>query len=321
MKVLRAAGIAAALALGAPAMAHAGAPAPIDPQNWTFQDNATWNDYKPLPGPDYSDASIQPSVKKWKVALVVTDFPDKTFYVSQPVGSTIYGTPTTEAHDIPRADVPAFYRDFLNKPQALNHFQTMNRYWMEDSYGKYGVSARRLRPLPAAGQLVPVLPDRPVGRRRTARRTARSSPRPSRATLDFRTDARAAWLADVGADRRLELRQHLLRLRRRGRVLHLAGVRDDEVQDPGRRHRPVRPEGLRRPDADQLGRLAATCRGRAGSPWPTSGPTPAATRRSRARARAWAPTPTSSRTTSTSPTTTTTRSPSPTSGPARACGT
>ena len=65
--------------------------------------------------------------------------PDKPFYISQPAGSTIFGTPTAEANDIPRADVPAFYRDFLNKPQALNHFQTMNRYWMEDSYGKYGV--------------------------------------------------------------------------------------------------------------------------------------------------------------------------------------
>ena len=55
-------------------------PAPIDPQNWSWQDKLTWNDYKPLPGPDYSDPSIQPTVKKWKVALVVTDFPDKTVH-------------------------------------------------------------------------------------------------------------------------------------------------------------------------------------------------------------------------------------------------
>ena len=181
MRVPFVAGMAAALALVTPAVAHAGAPAPLDPQNWTFQDNATWSDYKPLPGPDYSDPSIQPSVKKWKVALVVTDFPDKTFYVSQPVGSTIYGTPTTEAHDIPRADVPAFYRDFLNKPQALNHFQTMNRYWMEDSYGKYGVQLDSFGPYRLPGNKLPVLPDRPVRPRPTARRTARSSRRPSRA--------------------------------------------------------------------------------------------------------------------------------------------
>ena len=93
-----AAGVAAVLALTAPAAATAGPPAPADPQNWTFQDNLTWNDYKPLPGPDYSDPSLQPSVKKWKVALVLTDFPDKGFFISQPAGSTIYGTPTLDAN-------------------------------------------------------------------------------------------------------------------------------------------------------------------------------------------------------------------------------
>ena len=139
MKLLHAAGVAALLALGTPAVASAGAPAPIDPQAWSFQDNLTWSDYHALPGTDYSDPAIAPTVKKWKVALVVTDFPDKPFYLSQPAGSTIFGTPTAQANNIPRADVPNFLRDFLNKPSALNHNQTMNRYWMEDSFGKYGV--------------------------------------------------------------------------------------------------------------------------------------------------------------------------------------
>jgi hypothetical protein len=116
-------------ALLAPATALADTPAltPLDAQNPSWPDDLTWNDYKPLPGRDYSDPTIQPSVKKWRVALVMTDFPDREYSVTQPVGSTIYGNPTAEAHDIPRADVPAFYRDFLNKPQPLNHFQTMNR--------------------------------------------------------------------------------------------------------------------------------------------------------------------------------------------------
>ena len=56
MKLKHVATMAAALALGAPAYASAaGPPAPVDPQNWTFQDNFTWTDYKPLPGTDYSD--------------------------------------------------------------------------------------------------------------------------------------------------------------------------------------------------------------------------------------------------------------------------
>jgi len=63
MRFKHAAGLAAMLALGAPALATAaGPPAPVDPQNWTFQDNFTWNDYHPIPGKDYSDPSIVPSV-------------------------------------------------------------------------------------------------------------------------------------------------------------------------------------------------------------------------------------------------------------------
>ena len=49
MRGVYVAGMAAVLALTAPAVASAGPTAPVDPQNWTFQDNLTWNDYKPLP--------------------------------------------------------------------------------------------------------------------------------------------------------------------------------------------------------------------------------------------------------------------------------
>src|SRR3954465_7326791 len=198
MKVLHAAGLAAVLALATPmAASAAGPPRPIDPQNWSFQDNLTWNDYHALPGTDYSNPDIQPSVKNWKVALVVTDFPDKPFYLSQPAGSTVFGTPTAEANNIPRADVPAFYRDFLNKPQALNHFQTMNRYWMEDSYGKYGVQLDAFGPYKLAGNSSQYfLPDQSGAQNNPAHCPQLTPAKPC--NLNFRTDARAAWLADVG---------------------------------------------------------------------------------------------------------------------------
>ena len=69
----------------------------------------------------------------------MVDYPDRPFTVSQPAGSSVFGTPSVGASDIPRAQVPQFYADFLNKPTALNNGQTLNRYWMEDSFGKYGV--------------------------------------------------------------------------------------------------------------------------------------------------------------------------------------
>ncbi|MBE2317594.1 immune inhibitor A [Solirubrobacter sp. CPCC 204708] len=137
-KAMLAAAVAAATVVAA-SPATAAPPAPLDPQKWSFQDNLTWADYKPLPGPNYADPSIQPTVKKWRVALLMFDYPDKSFTISEPAGSTIYGTPSALAHSIPRAEVPKFYGDFFNTPSALNNFQTINRYWMENSYGKYGV--------------------------------------------------------------------------------------------------------------------------------------------------------------------------------------
>src|SRR3954468_12425603 len=195
MKLRYAAGIAAALALGAPAVASAGAPAPVDPQNWTFQDNLTWNDYHAIPGQDYSDPNIQPTVKKWKVALVVTDFSDKPFTLTQPAGSTVFGTPTAEANNIPRDQVPAFLRDFLNKPQALNHFQTMNRYWMEDSFGKYGVQLDAFGPyrMPSRAYQCFMTEFSFGGQGNSPAHCPNVATNPC--NKNFRTDARAAWVA------------------------------------------------------------------------------------------------------------------------------
>jgi M6 family metalloprotease-like protein len=134
-----AAACAVTAALGEATSAAAAPPQPLDPQNWSWQDNLTWSDYKKLPGPDYADPAIQPTVKKWKVALILVDYPDRPFTISQPAGSSVFGTPSVTAHSVPRDQVPQFYAGFLNKPQALNNFQTLNRYWMEDSFGKYGV--------------------------------------------------------------------------------------------------------------------------------------------------------------------------------------
>ncbi|MDA0182319.1 hypothetical protein OJ997_18575 [Solirubrobacter phytolaccae] len=203
MKVLHAAGIAALLALSAPAVATAadGAPAPIDPQNWSWQDNLGWNDYKPVPGPDYSDPSIQPTVKKWKVALVALDFPDKTFTITKPEGGTVFGTPTSAANNIPRAQVATFYRDWLNTPSAENHFQTMNRYWMEDSFGRYGVQLDAFGPYQLPGRSYQYFMTEFGGTVNGQPANYQHCPDLANFTCNknFRTDARAAWQADVGA--------------------------------------------------------------------------------------------------------------------------
>ena len=92
MKGKHVAWVAALIALAVPGVARAATPPlePLDAQNWTFQDNLTWNDYKAIPGQDYSDPAIKPTVKKWKVALVLTDFPDKPYSSTLSPNSTVY---------------------------------------------------------------------------------------------------------------------------------------------------------------------------------------------------------------------------------------
>src|SRR5262249_38359920 len=112
---------------------------PLDKQLVQNQYDMSWGDYKPIPNTNYQDPAVQPKVKRWKVALVLGDFQNRDFYATMAPGATLFGNPTALASGIPRAGVGRFWADFLNKPQALNNFQSMNRYWMETSFGNYGV--------------------------------------------------------------------------------------------------------------------------------------------------------------------------------------
>ena len=111
----------------------------IDPQNWVNPDNMTWADYKAPPGTNWSDPSRKGSIRNFNIALVVVDYPDMPFVITQPAGSTVFANPQEIVSGLDRSEVPAFYRDLLNKPTELNQGHTLHEYWMEDSAGRYGV--------------------------------------------------------------------------------------------------------------------------------------------------------------------------------------
>ena len=136
--LLRRALVAAALAVvAAPGVAGA-APPPLDPQHVQDQQDMTFGDYKPIPGVDWATNGAVPTDRKVTVALVAFDFPDQPFVITQPKGSDPFKNPQVDS--IPRADVPRFYADFYNTPNALNHGHTINGYWMEQSGGKIGIT-------------------------------------------------------------------------------------------------------------------------------------------------------------------------------------
>lgn len=112
-------------------------PQPIDPQQVQDQDDMTWDDYRPIPGKNWADPSLVPE-RKFRMALVAVDFPDQPFVITLPKNSDPFGNP--QINPIKREDVPRFYSDFWMKPSAVNHGQTINGYWMEQSRGKFGIT-------------------------------------------------------------------------------------------------------------------------------------------------------------------------------------
>jgi M6 family metalloprotease-like protein len=112
-------------------------PAPIDPQKVQDQQDMTWAAYHPIPGVNWADPSLKPSKKSFKVALIAVDFPDQPFVITLPKHSDLFGNPQIDP--VARERVAQFYADFYNTPSALNHRQTINGYWMEQSRGQIGI--------------------------------------------------------------------------------------------------------------------------------------------------------------------------------------
>jgi M6 family metalloprotease-like protein len=110
---------------------------PIDTQIVQDQDDMTWSDYHPIPGRSWADPSLKAG-RQIRIALIAIDFPDQPFVITLPQQSDPFGNPRIDP--IPREQVARFYADFYNTPGEVNHGQTINGYWMEQSRGKVGVS-------------------------------------------------------------------------------------------------------------------------------------------------------------------------------------
>jgi len=172
-------------------LAAAGFPAPIDPQNWQNPDQMTWADYRKPPNTNWADPSADGSVRTFRGALVLLDYPNQPFVVTQPQNSTVFRNPSAEAHDVPREEVAEFYHDFLNTPNALNRGHTIHEYWMEDSGGRYGVDLAAFGPYTMPGKDHEYAMEFQSGT---------GCPAGDNCNRNIRTDGRAAWVADVGQE-------------------------------------------------------------------------------------------------------------------------
>jgi M6 family metalloprotease-like protein len=185
-------GSAAVAVTPAEAASYAGAFKPVDPQEWQNPDDMTWDDYTAVPGRSWNDPAVSGSVRNFKIALVLVDYPDQPFVVTQPAGSTIFGNPQPSAANIPNDQVAKHYTDLLNTPNALNHGRTLHDYWMEDSGGRYGVELTGFGPY--------TLPNKSYHYGITNDMNPGMCPTGETCNRNIRTDALAAWRAAVGQD-------------------------------------------------------------------------------------------------------------------------
>jgi M6 family metalloprotease-like protein len=122
---------------GNPGQSRSASLLPLDPQKVQDQDLMTWDDYRPIPGRNWADPSLKPE-RGFRLAVVAIDFPDQPFVISLPKGSDPFGNPQIDP--VAREKVSQFYADFFMKPSQVNHGQTINGYWMEQSRGKFGIT-------------------------------------------------------------------------------------------------------------------------------------------------------------------------------------
>jgi M6 family metalloprotease-like protein len=188
-----------AVALAAPAVASAqDYPGPIDKQVVQDQDDMTWSDYRPVPNTNWVDATKPGTVRNLKIAVVAVDFADQPFVITQPKHSDPFGNPQVDP--IPREDVPEFYADFNEFPNAYNNGHTVREYWMEQTKGRIGMTFepygpyRMPRPLYEYG----LNEFNQNGATSAERPTGGGCPTGSRCDGNMDRDVDALWRADAG---------------------------------------------------------------------------------------------------------------------------
>ncbi len=155
----------------------------------------TWGDFKKPPTTNWADPSRKGRDRNFNIAMVTVDYEDSPFVITLPANSDLFSNPQPLAAGLKREDVPKFYHDLLNVPSDLNNQHTLHEYWMGDSFGKYGVDLTVFGPYRMPGKAYQYgIDDEEDGFNEGA------CPQGPPCSLNLRTDAFAAWRADVGND-------------------------------------------------------------------------------------------------------------------------
>jgi M6 family metalloprotease-like protein len=171
---------------------------PIDAQNWLDMEDLTWDDYIPVPDehPEFYDGSATGSQNQYQTAIILVEFPDEPFLISQPPESHPFGNPQPGWQPVAHDQVNQWMHDYYAVPNEYNGFRTLSGYWMEDSHGRIGIDVTVFGPYMMPGKLH----EYGLGQFNGAVGNQANSVCPAGDTCNrnIRTDGGNAWRAAIG---------------------------------------------------------------------------------------------------------------------------
>ena len=168
---------------------------PIDAQNWVDQADLTWADYTPVrPESWNSAATSQGSQNQYRTAIILLEFTDQPFLITQAAETHPFGNPQSGWTPVAQEDVADWMYDYYAVPNEFNGGQTLHSYWMEDSHGRIGVDVEVFGPYTLPGKLHEYgMPDgsfnAPI---------SQFCPQGDSCGKNIRNDGGALWRADIG---------------------------------------------------------------------------------------------------------------------------
>lgn len=170
---------------------------PVDEQVWEEQAEMTWDDYKQIrPDAWNQDTTSQGSESQYRTAIVLLDYVDQPFLITQTAQSHAFGNPLPGWEPVMLEDVNQWFYDYYAVPNEFNQGQTLHGYWMETSHGRIGVTVEVFGPYTLPGKL------HEYGAQSNAPVTGPNSICPAGDTCnkDVRRDGSALWRADIGCE-------------------------------------------------------------------------------------------------------------------------
>ena len=191
--------VVALAAAAAPATGQSPVLDPIDSQKWVDQGVLTWADYLPVPdqNPDFYDPDSVGSQVQYRTAIILVDYPDQPFLITQAPGTHPFGNPQPGWTPVAQEDVNEWMYDYYAVPNQYNGFKTLHGYWMEDTHGRIGIDVEVFGPYRMAAKSfeygLATDFNSPVGTQSNS-----FCPAGHTCNRNIRTDGLAAWQADTG---------------------------------------------------------------------------------------------------------------------------